>query len=283
VARSINRLLFCSLLVLFLMLGAGLVLRVGGNGYTVLSKVLICIGFSGLVGQITNKLAIRMILDYVYIRLGITRIRVPGSGLLQRNLSQLIDFVSQGSVEILKNEVITKELSEQAVLEKLLETMREELNKEASKNRIVSAMHRALDNEQFYLLLRDRVIKGYARKHRALAIANAAGIIDYDDLLYKVIAASKDMIEKHFEEGVRVVWNELVSQKEKMEEQLSTMVEMALDHFDLAMTVRNRLNQFSPGEIKEKVKEGASDYLGWIEIWGGVLGAMVGLLMGTIV
>jgi uncharacterized membrane protein YheB (UPF0754 family) len=57
---------------------------------------------------------------------------------------------------------------------------------------------------------------------------------------------------------------------------------MVLSRFDLAAAVRNRLAQFSPLEIKQKVEEGAADYLGWIEIWGGVLGAMVGLLMGTI-
>ena len=280
--KSINNLLFCSLLVLFSILGTGLILRFGWKSYGTLSNVLICIGFSGLVGQLTNKLAIRMILDYVDIHFGFGRIRVPGSGLLQRNLPQLIKFVSEGSVEILKKEVITNALREQEVLGKLLESVREKLDEEESRNTIVSAMLRTLDNEEFYFLLRDRILKEYARKHRALAIANVLGIIDYDDLPYKIIDASKDMIKKHFREAVPVIWKELSSQQEKLEEQLLTMMEAALDHFNLAVTVQDRLNQFSPREIKEKVKEGAAHYLGWIEIWGGLLGGMVGLFLATI-
>ena len=293
--KSINNLLICSLLVLCFLLGAGFVLRFGGKGYAALSNVLICVGFSGLVGQITNKLAILMILDYVDIQLGITRIRVPGSGLLQRNLSHLIDFVSKGSVEILNKDVVIKELHEQAVLEKLLEAMREQSNTAEVRSKVISVMLKALesglDNDQLYLLLRDNIIKGYARKHRALAIANAAGVIDYDDLTYKIIDALKNRAhqlqsspdaKKQLEAMVQVVWEELSLQKEKLEEQLLAMVGMVLKRFDLATAVRNRLSQFSPQEIKEKVKEGAADYLGWIEIWGGVLGAMVGLLMGTI-
>jgi uncharacterized membrane protein YheB (UPF0754 family) len=293
--KSINNLFIYSLLVLCFLMGAGFVLRFGGKGYASLSNILICIGFSGLVGQLTNKLAVRMILDYVHIQLGFTQIRVPGSGLLQRNLTQLIDFVSEGSVEILNKAVVIKELREQAVLEKLLSAMREQSNTAEVKSKVISvtlkALESAMENDQFYFLLRDSIIKKYAQKHRALAIANAAGVIDYSDLTYKIIDGLKDSAHQlqsspeaknQLGAMAQVVWENLSSNTEKLEEQLSAMVGMALNRFDLAAAVRNRLAQFSPLEIKQKVEEGAADYLGWIEIWGGVLGAMVGLLMGTI-
>ncbi|MBN2031999.1 MAG: DUF445 family protein [Deltaproteobacteria bacterium] len=264
-----------------------------GEKYTALSKMLILIGFSGLVGQITNKLAIRMILDYLDINLGITRIRVPGSGLLQRNLSKLIDFVSEGSVQVLNKEVVRKELREQEVMKNLLEAVQKKPGKvvDGIISVVLTELESILSKDKFYILLRDGIIKGYARKHRALAIANVTGIIDYDDLTYTIIETLKDTARQlqlstrakaHLETFVREVCKDLTLHKEKLEEKLSTMVAVALDQFSLITAVRNRLNQFSPGEIKEKVEEVAADYLGWIEIWGGVLGAMVGLLMGTI-
>jgi len=251
------------------------------------------VGFSGLIGQITNKLAIRMILDYVDIELGITRIRVPGSGLLQRNLNQLIDFVSKGSVNVLNEEVVIKELRDQKIWKKLLEDMQEQPN--TLMVRIISVMleelESCLDNDQFYFLLRNDIIKRYAREHRTLAIANLIGIIDYDDLTHTIIKTLKDTAHQlqisqetwvQLEALVKEVCEGLSLRKEKLEEELLAIVEIVLPKFDLAKAVRNRLIQFSPQKIKEKVKEGAADYLGWIEIWGGVLGVIVGLLMGTI-
>ncbi len=283
------------LIVLILIAAAGFILRIGYDKNHSLANLLICVGFSGLVGQLTNKLAIRMILDYVHIPLGRKRLRVPGSGLLQRNLPQLIDFISEGAAQILSEEVIKREFREQQVVNRLLEVIRVQLEAEDAPDRmmipVLRLVEKALEQEAFYLLLRDRIVKGYASEQPLMQLANVTGIIDYDDLTYRIIGALQRRLyelqsspEAHREIGRLLpgLWDELQARSVHLEESLFEMAGTLLARFDLAAAVRNRLLEFTPAEIRDKVEEGAADYLGWIELWGGLLGAVVGLLMAMI-
>jgi len=258
-----------------------------------IARLLLCVGISGLIGQMTNKIAIRMIFDYV--RVPFTRLNIPGSGLLQRNLDKVIDFISQGSIHILNPETIKNEIREQDVVSKLGDIFQDEKGSEPGLERfidiILAQVGKWLENEEFYFLLRDGVIKDYAEKHVSVQIAHATGIIDYDDLTYKIIDALKKKIQDtrqspedlhELKSAIQKMIQDVSYDEDVIEEQLLELVDVVLKKFDFTTVVKNRLLEFSPEQIKEAILEGASEYLGWIEVWGGILGGLVGILMWSV-
>ncbi|MCP4711991.1 MAG: DUF445 family protein [Planctomycetes bacterium] len=282
-----------SAIILLLFIAASVCLQFFTDTNRWIARLLLCVGVSGLIGQMTNKIAIRMIFDYV--RIPHTKFNIPGSGLLQRNLDKVIDFISEGSIHILNPETIKNEIREQEVVGKLGDIFINESGQEPGLDRLIDIIldhvEKWMDNEDFYFLIRDGVIKDYAEKHIAIQIANATGIIDYDNLTYKIIDEIKKKIADtrqspedldELKYVVRNLLQDTTYSKDDIEEQLLALVGVVLKKFDFATVVKNRLQAFTPEQIKAAILEGASEYLGWIEVWGGILGGLVGILMWSV-
>ena len=274
----------------------GICLRLSGGSYNGWEYLFLYIGISGIVGLGTNWLAVRMILDYVEIPLIFTRIRMPGSGLLQRNLNQVIEFVSSGSMEILNPDTIKKEIREQNIVNSISNAIKESAEETAIVGRIMeialSSAASLVEKDEFYFIIRDKVVKSYAEKHLSAKLANLTGIIDYDDMTYKILDAIKERIEDvktnsdsilEAKSALQKTLRDININEEAAEEQILALIDIVIRKFDIGAVVKNRLAEFTPRQIKEKIQEGASEYLGWIELWGGILGAIVGLIMWAVI
>ena len=257
------------------------------------TDLLLCIGISGLVGLITNTLAIKMILDYIY--LPVINIKIPMSGLLPDNIGKLIDSISsQVGQQILTPETIRQEIGKQESFSKMFKSLEEgSISFESTGEIIDIIIAPQIEEEQFFSNIRDRIIKDFAKKKWIMKLANYTGVIDYDDLTYQIIDAIKEKLKevKDNPETIRKL-NDILrhsikkltpDQRSIIEKRLLKVLEdFALKNFDIATAVKNKLKDFSPKEIKKKVLELAHDYLGWIEVWGGILGAFVGIIMGIV-
>lgn len=256
------------------------------------TDLLLCIGISGLVGLMTNTLAIKMILDYVY--LPFPKIKIPMSGLLPDNVNKIIDSISsQVAQQILTPETIKQEIRNQKFFSKMFKSLEDGSISFESTGKIIEIIIASqIEQEQFFSNIRDRIIKDFAKKKWIMKLANLTGIIDYDDLTYQIIDAIKEKLEevkdnpetfRELNDYLQDSIKKLTPYQDSIEEYLLKFLEdFVVREFDIATAVKNKLKEFSPKEIKKMVLELAHDYLGWIEVWGGILGAFVGIIMGIV-
>ncbi len=262
--------------------------------------VLVYMGLSGIVGLLTNMLAIRMILDYVYVPLGFMRIRLPGSGLLPKYLPESIEAISEASTEVLTPEAVKKGIKDQKVIEKIGDLLQDDFTTGHTLDQFISLASKTVvdwvETDNFYFLLRDEIIKKYAEKKHsvkafAVKVANWSGVIDYDDLTYKIIDGIKEKASElkgdrkalgELKNSLHKLVKGITTHSEDLEKILTSSLDTVLRKFDFGSVIKDKLDEFSPPEIKQMVLKISSGYLGWIEIWGGILGTFIGIIMGLI-
>ena len=253
-----------------------------------LATLFFCVGISGFVGLITNTIAIKMVLDYTYVPY--TKIKIPYSGLLPNNISKIIKSLSgQIADQILTPDTIKQEIRNQGFFKKIIESIGNEKipqdQLETFKEFAFKLLLSHINDDHFYFLLRDKIIKDYGMKHFALRLANATGIIDYDDLTYQIIDALKEKIyelkndQNTISELADTLQTSLHSIEHDLEEEMLQFIsDYIVNHFEVAAAVRNKLEDFSYKEIKDMVLELTNEHLGYIEIFGGILGSILGVV-----
>jgi uncharacterized membrane protein YheB (UPF0754 family) len=186
---------------------------------------------------------------------------------------------------------------------------------EALGRRIGAAIERILDSEDSYELIRGRFVKISGRLG---VIGHVTGVTDYDEVTYKVIDGIKDEMSSLWSEPGKVralmrPWlrkteaileadpalsremGEFVSGEareglmrvaERLEEwdiRSSRGVEQFIDYavrrFDVRQVVGRALAKLSTEEVKQLVLKHSREHLGWLEVWGGVLGGVGGTLL----
>ena len=116
--------------------------------------------------------------------------------------------------------------------------------------------------------------------------------IDYDDFYVKLVEAIKEsslgsMLEmvggekallpikdpliKKLEKTV----NDLISDNFNVEESSTTRFKEEIEEI-----IDNRLNELTPEHVKNIIKEIIHKHLGWLVVWGGFFGFLIGLILG---
>jgi len=95
-------------------------------------------------------------------------------------------------------------------------------------------------------------------------------------------AAALDPIKPDFVEKMRSSVKEIVSSHDFQEKLQALATGEASDHSELldrvSAIVEKRLEELTPTMVKEIIQQMIRTHLGWLVVWGGVCGGLIGLI-----
>ena len=99
-------------------------------------------------------------------------------------------------------------------------------------------------------------------------------------------AAALEPMKPVFETKMRAAVNDIVASDEFQEKLQHLIVGGGGDHEDLLkrvdVIVEKRLEELTPQMVKEIMQEMIREHLGWLVVWGGVCGGLIGLVAGVL-
>jgi len=115
--------------------------------------------------------------------------------------------------------------------------------------------------------------------------------INYDEIYLKLIEAIK---ESSLGSMLQMVGGEKAL--EPLKEPLKTKIKETIDELknknfansslsddfknEVELIIDSRLNELSPEQVKFIIKDIIHKHLGWLVVWGGVFGFLIGLILG---
>ncbi|HOA77481.1 MAG TPA: DUF445 family protein [Thermosynergistes sp.] len=257
-------------------------------------------GLSGLIGYITNYLAVKMIFHSFTITLGPISLTLPGSGLIPRNRDRILDTIAEEvRRRLITPEALERIVSEEDLIEALAPTIQREVMrlilKRESLKTVLNAMSKPLEEyfrgREFRALLKQQVER-MEEEHLLIGLASRFKIIDADEIAKWI----GDLVWERWrdfsqgEEGlselqrqVASVLREMSFQEDQAAELLGRsfrrIINKALREIDFGAVARRSLVSIDEGNLEDYLEFLSQRYLNWIEIWGGVMGALVGIVM----
>ncbi len=257
-------------------------------------------GLSGLIGYITNYLAVKMIFHSFTIPLGPISFTLPGSGLIPRNRDRILDTIAEEvRRRLITPEALERIVSEEELIEALAPTIQREVMrlilKRESLKTVLNAMSKPLEEyfrgREFRALLKQQVER-MEEEHLLIGLASRFKIIDADEIAKWI----GDLVWERWrdfsqgEEGlselqrqVASVLREMSFQEDQAAELLGRsfrrIINKALREIDFGAVARRSLVSIDEGSLEDYLEFLSQRYLNWIEIWGGVMGALVGIVM----
>jgi uncharacterized membrane protein YheB (UPF0754 family) len=257
-------------------------------------------GLSGLIGYITNYLAVKMIFHSFTIPLGTISFTLPGSGLIPRNRDRILDTIAEEvRRRLITPEALERIVSEEDLIEALAPTIQREVMrlilKRESLKTVLNAMSKPLEEyfrgREFRALLKQQVER-MEEEHLLIGLASRFKIIDADEIAKWI----GDLVWERWrdfsqgEEGlselqrqVASVLREMSFQEDQAAELLGRsfrrIINKALREIDFGAVARRSLVSIDEGSLEDYLEFLSQRYLNWIEIWGGVMGALVGVVM----
>jgi len=128
--------------------------------------------------------------------------------------------------------------------------------------------------------------------HKNTSVNDILEKINYDDIYMKFIDAIKesslgsmlqmvggekaleplrDPLKKKIKETIDELTNINLKDQKNLSENLKNEIELLID---------SRLEELSPEQIKIIIKDIIHKHLGWLVVWGGVFGFLIGLILG---
>lgn len=208
---------------------------------------LLSVGFFALSGAITNWLAIYMLFE-----------RVPllyGSGVIPRHFEDIKTGLKNMAMEqFFSDENIDSFLSDGGpLIEKIdFEPIVAELDLDAAFDTIVREILNSKFGGMLDMFGGPKLLEGY-REPIKERIRNYVAMELSNPLILEKISAmfsAEDM-------------------KEQFLEKVETLIE-------------NRLDMLTPKQVKEIVQDMIRMHLGWLVVWGGVMGGLIGLAMSFV-
>ena len=116
--------------------------------------------------------------------------------------------------------------------------------------------------------------------------------INYDEIYIKIVEAIKESslgsmlemvggekalepLKEPFKKKIKETIDDLIYQRFKDNENLS---ESFKDNIELL--IDSRLNELSPEQVNTIIKDIIHKHLGWLVVWGGIFGFLIGLILG---
>ncbi|NUN48538.1 MAG: DUF445 family protein [Candidatus Brocadiae bacterium] len=256
-------------------------------------RILFLAGAGGFVGWGTNALAIRMLFD----RIRILGVPIPFTGVIPAKRAALTDAIASAVAHtLIRPGALREQILQSDFLPALVQVARERMQDlagdDATAGKIleeVSARGReAIRSAKVRETLRRRLedgIRGKGFLARTLVDPDAVGtaILDTaheflhdlprDPAARERLKALAGRLPEAGTEGAKAM-------EEKLRPMAEAMIERALAHLDLEKLVRTNLETWTNEQVKSLVLRATREHLGWLEVWGGVLGAIAGVLMG---
>lgn len=255
-------------------------------------RVVFLIGSAAFVGWGTNAIAIRMLFD----RIKILGIPIPFTGVIPAKREALVNTISKSVSERLVHPgALREQVLKSDFVAALVEVARDRLQTAAADEVIVDRILAEVSTRGKEVIrspkvreeLRVRLAAGIKEKGffaRALvdpdAVTNA--IVDTAHMFLTDLpgdpaarAHLKDLAGKLPAAGSESA----KSMEEKLKPLAEGMLEATLARIDVEKIVRDNLEGYSDKQIKEMVLNATAVHLGWLEVWGGVLGAISGVAM----
>lgn len=255
-------------------------------------RLLFLAGSAGFVGWGTNAVAIKMLFD----RIRILGIPIPFTGVIPQKRRELIDSMSRSVAEhLLHPGAIREQVMKGDFVAALLEVARSRITAYAADDEAIAKILQEVSARGREVVksgsVRDRVRRQVAdRIHERGFLARAlvdpddvgSAILDSADRFLKDLPSDPDAraqvralagkLPEAGSEGSKAI-------EERLRPLAENMLETLLARIDVEKTVRENLDGFSDQEIKALVQRSTREHLGWLEVWGGVLGAIAGVAM----
>ena len=210
----------------------------------VYSGVIMTIGFFSFSGAITNWLAIHMLFEKVPFLIG--------SGVIPNRFEAFKTAI--------KDLIMT-----QFFTEKKIESTLGSLTKTPNLN--VDAMTDMIDH--------DKIFNGFVQVVQSSAFGGMLGMFGGVQAL--------DPLKEPLKEKITVIVKELLTDGSS---HFTALSQGALDINDIrekiTTIVDDRLTELTPQMIKEIVQTMIKDHLGWLVVWGGFFGGLIGLAMAMV-
>jgi hypothetical protein len=148
------------------------------------------------------------------------------------------------------------------------------------------------DSPGFEHMVRERLIE-VERSHFALSLASKVGLFQVENLTKWIVSLVKERWRYFLqgEEGLKELQKQVALMLSKaswdegeaikiFKEAFERIVHKVLIKIDLGELAKKSLGEVEEGDVEVYLEKLAQKYLFWIEMWGGIVGAFIGLFMG---
>lgn len=256
------------------------------------------LGITAVVGCATNGIAIRMLFDRIYLLPKHQKIPVPYSGILEMQRVQIAQaigwvvakrLVSPAAVlrvvttpefQTSTSQIIKDKLSILAHNPDLIDLLVEEIEK---------SLLSFIDSDVFWGNVQERI---YQKMGKAGVLLLAVELMRGRELIAPIIQSEIKTIlqgicdDPRFEDQVQAMVENLLDRLQKVGDDIKQnfqtqglkMVEELIHEVDIQTMVANEIAGFAPGELSNIVLKITNENLDWLEVWGGALGGIGGVI-----
>lgn len=255
-------------------------------------RAVFLVGSAAFVGWGTNAVAIRMLFD----RFKILGIPIPFTGVIPAKREALIAAISHSVAnKLVQPGALKEQVLKSDFVAALVEVARDRLRLASSDDATIGKILEEVSSRGREIVrssrvreqLRRRLEDGIREKGflaRALVDPDAVGnaIVDTAHTFLADLPSDPDAKAKIRELAERVPAAgsaEAKALEERLRPLAEGMLETTLARIDVEKIVKGNLEGYTDRQIKELVLRATSEHLGWLEVWGGVLGAISGAAM----
>ena len=269
---------------------SGATLSIFGRTYA-LEGLLRILSVSGLIGFLTNWLAITMLFN--------PRDRRPlfGQGLIPAQRERVIyRMASTISEELINADIIKQKIEESGIIQKYREmalsvmrgVVEDDDFREEFKSLIAGYMEQVVATEE----VREKLIEFIIQKVEEYAGQGIGGLalktyrmISEDDFQRRIegavarLPASIDSFLDEFDHLLEIVPEKIEARSQDIEEAASRMITSFVENLDLYSMIATNMQQYDDKKLEELLKRATNEQLNYIKYLGGVLGCIGGLVI----
>lgn len=295
-AKALNFIRNGTAVFFVILAAAGFYLAAAGNSY---GELFAAVGVSGGVGIFTNILAVKMLFRPMYIP--IIKVPVPGSGVIAKNREKILNtFANEVRNRLLTPDALKQAAEDEAFFQSISPVLQREImrlylrrdNLRALLGVLEKPLTDFFDSPGFEHMVRERLIE-VERSHFALSLASKVGLFQVENLTKWIVSLVKERWRYFLqgEEGLKELQKQVALMLSKaswdegeaikiFKEAFERIVHKVLMKIDLGELAKKSLGEVEEGDVEVYLEKLAQKYLFWIEMWGGIVGAFIGLFMG---
>ncbi|HPY75587.1 MAG: DUF445 family protein [Planctomycetes bacterium] len=257
---------------------------------------LFSVGVTGFVGCSTNMLAIRMLFERVYLIPHKKKFPLPYSGILELQKEKLALVIGKVIVQrLISPEILLKmmkttdfKMTIHSILENKLEVMSQD--PKVIQN-VIHKLHHTfqifIESSFFHDHLQQSIYQHLGNVGSLLTASrtfrNKETITPYLQNEIKNILenmCTDHQFTKHVHNMIQTIPIQITLPHKNNVFHIYTeeFLQQIIINLDLQQVITHEIQQFQPGEMSKLIQRITADNLGWLEVWGGILGIVVGAL-----